>query len=1512
MATIYSGFHVKLKSPLTPWSDRLKLARFAWTSRQCFLPNKEQVLFDWVSHALSCYYNKKVQVPLEVVEDLWTYLDEILHSKKLYNVLNQGKTITLNPSLAKIINERILESTSGTLPVSLSIILSCCHGILTSPVLSVTYTASYELLVKLLATVCGLACFQLKQQGSPEPLQLKVFEVLFLVLNTYLTVQRQQGNANRVFAQVTEHLFLPLCLLRHLLTTRVWTEVDDTRIRQQLKKDIRNKVDTILQSALFHSDHLSSYKEVLPSENKSGARKEPRGKPLLCPVSTIVSKLVHKYGDDNEALFYAVRSSSLPLLFKMALDSFCKREENKLLCFHFMTKLITALEFTEDLSVKETFKAANWSLALLALENILNCCLSADVYNVAADRIHHREVQFNFFRKVAKLLLNNTQTGIPAWYRCLKNLLALNHQILEPDLDELISSVWVDADNMELRVKKARETLVSEILQTYSKLRQLPRLIEELLGVIDRPAAYELRQALLPQVVQKSLSQCLLNNPPRQNLEICMLILEKMQNELPYVAEMREASALKLFSLGILLHAVIFSLKALDDSTPVPIVRQTQSLMENMLTFLRALLQNLEETLIKDSICGEKIQETSLLLTHTWHEADALFQIHCSKYTSSAGLSNDVSPVSDAIEKVLTLTGSGVQVISPLSKLLQKHLALHKMKKHLLIANANTQNILCETAQYVVNRQEHLLNLNMDQIWDLQLCSVDSDTYPVACWFLIITNLPLIAPYLSQEDASHIADMILNSVLQSNTGSNMEKTDQSISNISRQLLESVVLCELPHVHSAVVTSINKRIFGLLSASDVHSVCPSFFRSCTEMDVSENKEEGIAEISPSLKRLKAMAQEIIDSVKTGTSISVSDTQVGSLLRLIKITNALNPYAMPLESYLELFLSSFLMSLCVQHHENGACSAPISLLKELFDIMAFLVGSNSHHVLKVVHGSTLLETAMMSLFSSLRKGLFGSVDISVWFSLLQSVQGFIQSLIHLIIIRKSSVQINLEKFTNFMVESTVAVGSSANSGKCEETQCLIELHLATLSTLCKEIISIFGEKKYLNEIMSELLGKAVFIMVPTIQSVMKGTAGSIIRLSFTVDVVTVMIKCELAKASLHTEGVANEDAQDKLSHTGGLYKSFGQQIMKEFCSAPQPMDFLISSIHYLSAFYSAAITTKETDLEDLYSEILKSIHKLLSSVWLSISEVKELEAPVKDLLAQLVVNCSQEQFRLLLLMFQEGLVATKVERGYYRDVLATVALIKLLAGCPLPLTCSKAFWAIVPQIISSLVFVVRESREVATLTSSLIVPVVDTLTTLLRQGESWLSNPHNIILVLGALHFVPLENQSMEDYYSAFQAIHEALFAIILCYPKIMLKSAPTFLNCFYRLVTSIIHEGKQKGMNEKEKDSEKLLKCARLVERMYTHIGKTAEGFSILSSFMVAQYVNELQKVTLRPEIKAHLTEGIYCILDQCIENDIKFLNRTLQKGLKEVFDELYKNYTRYHKSQWQGEEKYTA
>lgn len=46
----------------------------------------------------------------------------------------------------------------------------------------------------------------------------------------------------------------------------------------------------------------------------------------------------------------------------------------------------------------------------------------------------------------------------------------------------------------------------------------------------------------------------------------------------------------------------------------------------------------------------------------------------------------------------------------------------------------------------------------------------------------------------------------------------------------------------------------------------------------------------------------------------------------------------------------------------------------------------------------------------------------------------------------------------------------------------------------------------------------------------------------------------------------------------------------------------------------------------------------------------------------------------------------------------------------------------------------------------------------------------------------------------------------------------------------------------------EKDRESLLKCAMLVERMYTHISSVSEDFTVTSSFMVAQYVIALQRV----------------------------------------------------------------
>lgn len=1083
-----------------------------------------------------------------------------------------------------MINDRILEYSSGLTSVSFHTVLSCCHGILTSPVLSVAYTAKYELLVELLSRLCGLSSMQLRQQKSEEPLSPKVFEVLLVVLSTYLTVQKQQANSNRVFSQVTAHLLHPLLLLRHLLNTRVWTENDDVKIRQNLSKEIRNKVDAVLQSALFIPDHLPSYKdEVLPSEDESRAKKSHAGKGLQGPVNIILSKLcVQGVNEEEEALFYAVKSNSLALLFKFALDSFCKGGENKQVIFHLMAKLIIALGFTDELDIDEKFSASNWSIALLALENLINSCLAGDIYNVAADRIKHGDVQLNFYRKLARLLFNNTQMGIPAWYRCLRTLLALNHHILEPDLDELLSAVWVDADNTELRVRKAREALVSAVLQTYSKLRQLPKLIEELLDVVCRPAADELRPALLPEAIQKTLTQCLLDNPPSQNLEICWLILNRMQcYMLPHIRDEDETSdlALKMFSVSLLLYAVLFSFKTLDNSTPVPIVKQTQNVMTAILKVVEDLLK---QNLVIEGAWREKVQEVTLLLTHTWVEADALFQIHCAKYTSPA-----VSQSGSLVDKALTLR----DMDSPLGKFLQKLLTLHKLKIHLLKSFTVTSDAseMQKMAQFILNRQELSIMLDPNQIWDLQFCSVNTNTYKAAHWFLVTSNLPLIAPYLEPNDMSVFAECMLKSLLQGldASGSNLENTGISVSLISRQLLESPVLCELPEIFSAVMKCIIKAFFGRLDSSHMQLISPSFFKPCVEMDGVDNGETGM---TPSLNRLKAIGQEMLDSVKKRSSIPLSKTQVDQLLQLLKITSVLNGYAMSPEDYSELFLSLFTLTSCVQGDESVNLSTSIGLLKELFSVMAsVLLVKNSQTLLKVVHGSNLLEATMTSLFSRSNKGLFKGVDGPTWLSFLQSVQDFIQSLIQLIIDRKSSMCLNLEKFISFMVESNIAAGVLAvDTGDL----CSLQLHLVILSVLCKEMITTLGKNKQLDQTLTHLLEKATSVMEPAVLAVLMGKGSSLLRQSFSVEVVTVMIRSELARASS-----SEDDGLEKISRMT-FYRSFYQQILKELFPSPRPMDFLISSVNYLSAFYTIMEKTKTADLEEVHIEILRSIHALLS--------------------------------------------------------------------------------------------------------------------------------------------------------------------------------------------------------------------------------------------------------------------------------------------------------------------------
>ncbi|KAK5915139.1 hypothetical protein CesoFtcFv8_000762 [Champsocephalus esox] len=1675
MAAIYSGIHLKLKSPHTQWEDKLKLARFAWISTQCLLPNKEQVLLDWCTHALTGRYNQKVEFSDDVLEGLWCYLDDLLHSKKLHSLLKQGKTVSLRLNMAQLLLDRLQECArvGSKSPVCVSTILSVCQGLLSSPALSSVFTTKYELIVDLLAKLCSLACCELQQPLLTEPLvtasvtcgdevmteshqidldhsqidpitenppgepeldankppakpkenvrSANLFDVLLQVLSCYLSVQRQQANPNRVSTMVTNQLIQPLVLLRHLLTSGEFAAAHThLRLRQQLSRDVRIKIDSILQLALFPSEHLTAYKdELLPSKEESGKRGPGGAKGPLKPVSAILSKLSAP-GYCEPALHYTVKSNTMSLLFKFFVESYGKgrgesEETHRMLCFYFLARLVPTLDMHLDenspakadqpVPVTPGQKSPpsspgppeSWSLALLAVESLLNQTLSADIYNVAADRIRHAEVQLKFYGALGQMLFNHAQPSIPAWYRCLKALLSLNHLIIEPDLDQLLSSAWVDSECMEARVQRARQLLVCSLLQTYTKLRQLPRFFSELLTVICQPASDNLRPPLLSEGASASLRTCLLDTPSSQGLEICSLVLESIRTHIlpDMVQEEREAEKMeidgevddngakkdqsrkdasqKLFSLSQLLHVVLFSLKTLDNASPLPIVRQSQALIVEMQQVVKELLNLLstEEKAVKTSsvqstprkrknnldqkeseqmseynmgvLWEQKTLDATLLLRYTLVEVDTLFDIHCSKYTAltaAASETEDRAPVLTQIESLLSseIVPSHLQPsCNPLSRLLLKLLTLQQMKKVLLdtplLSEPNTAALLNSAAQFILAKSELELSLDGEQVWDGQIASVTSSSYPAAHWYLITSNLPLIAPYLTGEDVGCVADMLVGSLLsrQTNGGKGCPPGSLSVSLVSSQLVQSPVLAELPSLFSATVCSLSDRIVSVLKAAHIPKVCPTLLKI-------QEKGTGACKRLPlsTLVNKETIVEDILASSKAGeVSVLLTDTQSKELVDLLQILTKLNPDGMNSEDISSVFLLLFFMltstssQKAVEPPESG--DEALFLVKLLRILTCFLEGRNFQSVLKLTHGGTLLQASVSSLLWRSNNGAFGVTSSSDWLDLIKEAQGFIRALVQLIIIRNSSVRLNLDQFASYLTTeemsnmNIVAPSSTAVSGKPGASILSVHLLLASLTSFSQAMTSNLGKSKQMDQTLTRMLTRTTASLGPAVESILKPQTlsespiqpASVLGQAFVVEVVTVMLHCELSSLS-----VEDENKQKQMRHMA-LYQGCCQQILKEISCAHRPLDFLVSSLHFLSTFYKAVEKTRGEreekegeekkegkELDELYMQILQNVHKLLTASWLSASDVCELEPAVQELLRHLLEKSTTGRFNLLLLLIREGLDTGKLRAGNYREVLSAVIIIKLLSCCQLPEPCSKALWLIAPQIISAMVFLVKSSTQDVSLTVPFTVPTVTSMTSLLRQGEGLLTNPHHVLLILGALQSVPLDHLTPPVYHSVFLTIHEALFAIIQRHPQVMLNAAPSFLNVFYRLVASIMQEGRQRG--DSDTDGDVYLQCSRLIERMYSHIAATAESFTTLSAFMVAQYVTELQKVTLRPDVKLHLTEGIYRILDLCMEQDIKFLTAGLQMGVREVFNELYGSYTHYHKAQRQGEEKYTV
>ncbi|NXO82260.1 URB2 protein, partial [Sitta europaea] len=1534
MAAIYSGIYLKLKSSQTSWDDKLKLARFAWVSHQCVLPNKEKVLLDWVSSALFFNYKKKRELEDEVVEKLWAYLDDVIHSKRLQDLLKSGKTVGLSFSIAQIINKRLSEACSEKTQQNIGTVLSCCSGILSNPSMSIIYTAKCELLVDLLSKLSKLACQQL---ASDNAVGSQLFNVLQLALAQYLLIQRQQTNPNRVFGQVTSQLLQPCLLLRHLLTVRSWTQADDDHVRHHLSREIRSQIEALLQAGLFQPELFSSYQEELLSEEKVQKRKTWKA-PLL-PANTVQTKLDRDLCDP--ALHGVVVASSVSLLYKLFLHSYCKAE-NHLVCFHMLSRLFGCLRLS-DLQEAGRSRAVDWSAELLALEELLNSVLSNDIYNVARDRIQHKGVQFGFYRRLAQMLLTHSQASIPAWYRCLKLLMSLNHLIVEPDLDDLVSSAWIDAQASEPRVKKAQETLIHTVVQIYSKLRQFPRLFEEVLTVICRPAIDELRLSIFSAGLTVKLRECLLELPPSQILDILCLFVEKCQTLIMPAVEGSIDMALKLMSVCSVLHTFLFNMRSLDDVTPSPVVLRTQYLMANIQKGITQPLMELLEAPRREEEKSElwlrKASDAALLLVYTWVEVDTLFGVSCSKYVSPTaeiavtepaarhwGISTFLPGVKEQCwRRVMELASS----FASTSKYCLELLTLQKMKMMLMQTEADLQ-ALQHAAAFILESGRSAMSRGESGPWDGDISAITELSYPTAHWHLIMSNLTILLPYMSLKDVEYIANVLLETLMlpEAQEAAMDQEPSISIGKISLGLIHSSLLPEMKVLHCTFLTHLIHQFAMVLPTATRDSVDlplqqlsltnipwhEEILSACKTVDTLKTPSENKLlknELSLSWKTLEKVAECIVLLAKNGCPVILKEPQLQRCLDLLEIVSLLKLDSFFPSDCTRCFL--VLLSLLVNTRASASCSKVLlmKVLSTCFHLLRCLqAGRNANSVFKVLHPSDVLEAVMTSQLTA-SKFFTDVLTVPVWAQYVQEVQEFLENFLQIIIERRQSVKLNLEKFVSFLVSCRLDTGEAKSKDWKSWNPAGEQLLLTAFTTLCHVVtlhLQQLPEKKlHSADVLSTLLEPVALQMVRTIEHGLRSnTPNQLLPIAF-IPSVTTLLKADLSHPV--KKGWQKEPSGVLEWPHIKLYQEFYSQILKELPCGGSNLQFLQFALQFLSVFCSMPELYPG---EETAVMVVFAIKKLLSGPAITTQVIRSVELELAGVLVQVLRNCSAEEFNAIMRLVLQGLEVRNIWQQKTKEVLSAVTLTKLLLSCPLSGDKGKAFWFASPQIITALALQTKEACQEQSLISTIVIPVLETVAALLRQGEGVLVNPHHVSLAFSILLAVPLDHLKTEDYYGVFLGVHEVLFSIVQCHPKVLLKAAPSFLSCFHRLVVSVMHEGCQEGDRGNMDEFEIILKCAQLVERMYIHIAAEMEDFTVFSAFIVAQYVAELQKVTLHPAVKTHLTEGIYHILDLCLERDINFLTATLPAGVREVFKDLYNDYNHYHKAKKQGEEKYTA
>lgn len=1485
MANIYSGIYTKLKDRNCDIKDRLKLAKFAWFSDKVILPNKEQVLIDFLSGLL--LNKKRSNVSENETCLVWRCLYEVLQSKKCHSPGKSRQTLIIKPSISQVLCNSILLECKKNSDCTADIV-GCALAIIRSPTLSYVFTSKYDFLVRLLSNVLQLIVQTIKDDRVVPP---DYIQLLQKCTSAYSVSQRAHPQQEKVFQSVVDCLLSPILLLEN--ATEKYPEL----------KECAETLTSVLDQALFHKEHHPFYESFLSSVAGKDEAKHKVSKTIESFFHSLSNLLSKQKGQDCNTDTDKMASRYLTVFFENFLSYKCHGD--KPLTGFCLFVHICGLLGVKD-SIPELCKPPLSEQDVVAVvSSLLRSLLKHDIYSQPQDAADDN-VQLKFYSHVLVVILQHRQSS--SFYSCLESLLELNHVILEAKMADVFRIAWLEVSAKELTGKRLSflENFVTKLFDTYSKLRQIPKLLNLLLTSLgDIPQGREVSHSLSPLLSEKisiGFGEIVEGLPQAVAIEVWKLLLKAIKEYLPKLGHEGQK-----FLFVAEIFAVFLSNVKIADYT---ITHLTRSKVKEVMadTQLNVLTPLAEIVTTEKAVCSEPIMFSTLLLSYSWGELYLLLEEFIPESKRSECHQQNVYKDLEVVFSISSNTWKELHTIATCTNQ-KRDLYLWKLLTTLVLKAVIVNKGTEQSSEFV---SESLLRLFSDveksfgedecvaygMLWE-----ISAGNYNMASMDLGLSMVPLCGTLLALKTTQQITDLVVDILVHEKTKSRCDVRSQLLDKCqSPNVQESwswpscmmtSALQALPHlIREKQNTPHKKRRPNPSSLETVlNGLCHSVF---TTADKSEQ-----------MKKLQHISSLVNEGMLSVEGKCLLEMETSSLVNCIQIIEVIQQSDHSPEEKLRGFLGGLALL-------SQGISTDQKTEEEMLDKIITLL-------IQIVE-----KVGQVPLFHLL--------DIDSYFCWLNSIITRKKKLFSWCLCRKFELLMDMScrvMVTDFQTLPKLLNIITKDLQNSQEVPCFLVPILKEISQLLK--------RSYLKGEVISLCQTAVSQVYQNLQSFYAKEGKSLE--TFTVSHVQVMsaIVGILPKDQILQENVnciyqfclkVLENPEDDV-----LVTSASLGFLESLCLCIDTKEDLLSSEQKLilwrtlkKLFYNffihgnrqkGAVETSHLGREPVEKPLyftddhivspLQDREKEQSWHWmkkkmiydgcLSVDGRKLVFKQIQSTIGALVFSLDADQFQIVIeTLLSDCSLREMVEDDFCR-VLASLHLWNQVIQNELTEEKGSVVVQAVDEMMINFQSAIIQLKDIKeeSIFHHLIVPILTCQSGMLNFGPALVSS-QCATMALQSCGYIPL---CILSHYPAFLAVCGVLTSLIVHHTETVFKVIPTFISCANHLMKSLITFGNQETLIDKDRISD-AKQCAHLLNKLYALMASHKPEFSKVAVYMVANYVTEVQKVTLHPVVKRALLPAVYAVLDICDTHAVSQLHVVLNQGVKEVFKMLYADYMKYH------------